>query len=163
MKIELRNLETTFPTEGELVEYQAEIWIDGTLAFEASSDGDFGQDVFVQVGSITKEEIDRWIGENCPSESVDGIIYPADLGSEVAEMVDTAAFSKVIERTLKTKLVTIQGHQVVTYELVGPLDKTIAALKREVPSALVVTADDQALIVRAARLLFKEPMNAGIN
>jgi len=163
MKIELRNLETTFPTEGELVEYQAEIWIDGTLAFEASSDGDFGQDVFVQVGSITKEEVDRWIGENRPAESVDGKIYPADLGSEIAEMVDTAAFSKVIERALKTKLVTIEGHQVVTYELVGPLDKTIATLKREVPAALVVTANDQALIMRAARLLFKEPMNVGIN
>ena len=163
MKIELRNLETTFPTEGELVEYQAEIWIDNTLAFEASSDGDFGQDVFVQLGSITKEEVDRWIGENRPAESIDGKICPADLGSEIAEMVDTAAFSKVIERTLKTKLVTIQGHQVVTYELVGPLDKTIAALKREVPSALVVTADNPALIVRAARLLFKEPVNAAIN
>ena len=163
MKIELRNLETTFPTEGELIEYQAEIWIDNNLAFEASSDGDFGQDVFVQVGSITKEEVDRWIGENRPAESIDGKICPADLVSEIAEMVDTAAFSKVIERTLKTKLVTIQGNKVVAYQLVGPRNKTIAALKREVPSALVVTANDQALIVRAARLLFKEPVNAPIN
>jgi hypothetical protein len=84
MKIELRNLETSFPTEGELVEYQAEIWIDGTLAFEASSDGDFGQDVFVQVGPITKQEVDQWIGENRPAESIHGKIYPADLGSEFA-------------------------------------------------------------------------------
>jgi hypothetical protein len=163
MKIELRNLETSMPTEGELVEYQAEVWIDGALAFEASSDGDFGQDVFIQVGSITRDEVDQWIGENRPGTSIDGIIYPADLGSEIADMVDTAAFSKIIEHTLKTKLVTIQDNQVVTYDLVGPRDLTIAALEREVPSALIVTANDNALIVRAARLLFKEPTNVGVN
>ena len=146
-----------------MVEYQAEIWIDDALAFEASSDGDDGQDVFVQVGSVTRNEVDQWIGENRAAVSVDGIIYPADLESEIADIVDTSAFSKTIERTLKTSLVTIQGKRVITYKLVGPRDEAIAALKRDVPSALIVTANDEALIARAARLLFKEPTNAAIN
>lgn len=155
MKIELRELEFDIGGDNRVVEYRAEIWIDGELAFEASSDGDFGEDVFVQVGRITIAEIDAWLGDNRPPEIVDGERRPADLALEVAGIVDTAAYTDLIERKLRHQVIAIEDDAVKGYTLVGTRQATIAALRKRNPSALIVTGEDQTLIVRAAQLLFR--------
>lgn len=116
MKFELKNVSHNATLSEETLCFSAVLYIDGKKAFEVSNRGHGGCDDVRQVGSITLDEVNRWLEANRPRFGLDinpeGL--PHDLEIEVGELMNRWLARKEIMSMCSRKLVTVKDGKIYT-------------------------------------------------
>jgi len=154
MLIELRKLKIIKALSEETPCYTAEIWIDGSLAFEASNRGHGGADHYRQVGSITEETVNAWLKANREPRSFCGHTFEPNLEHEVARLMDEAEQSGLLRRRLRTHVITIEEGEVFSYPLKGRAASALmSAIRGHKSRVEFINETGEAGIARAVQIL----------
>ncbi|MCG2841263.1 hypothetical protein L6Q21_09750 [Sandaracinobacter sp. RS1-74] len=154
MQIELRNIAFCEALSHDSTAYAAEVWIDGQLAFHTRNHGLGGADIIDRAGRWSEDEVNAWLETNRQPRTVEGVRFDPDLESEIWMLLTRELEYRRLKDLLPSHVVTVEHGRIYHYPLRRHgREKVESAVLAANPDALILRAEDETALRRAAEIL----------